>query len=1045
MPKRSSASSALPWPGVALVIETAPTAGLSGPARFGSYLLCRGERVLIRGLFQGQGLLAGDEKALERLSRRLGLEAPLTLERLLQLVYRYAFTKRLPLVGFNLPAQLARVAADWGAPALVKRRPRKPGERAKRRAKGRRVPSVYAGGISLVLWTKPGPRRLKPGQRRLRNGSLEHGSYPRVLCKLLSDATVFIEFAKPRQPSKTDARPEGGGDPNGSWPPRHLLPLERLHYALTGQQTRSLATACARFAIDCPPEESTHTSDAAAAAEQCLIRCQAAHRLYLRLLNLHKGHGLPVAADRVASSGTYAKSTLEAIGVTPPLSRYRGDLAGLGAGACAAYGGWSGVGIRSLPGSPPIPVRLVDAAAMYPGRAHKLGIWQLLTAAELNLEPVPPEVIEAWIARQRPESLTFTPDLNVVCRLAPAGDVLPQRIRPVSTWLTAVAPLTCEQPLWWPLPDLVRSYFETGTVPKLQACLRLTGTGRLPGLKPLDLPGLGRFDPNQPGADLFLFLATGRLRLEAGAGDLEETERARLATIYKLWDNSACSGIYLEVHPEEPTKRLRKGTVIGPDGPYETKAHAFEEPGRWYFPPFYSLVTGAARLVLYLAMREVEAAGGTVVYWDTDGLAILATPHGGPVTIPGRGEALALSYQQVDEICNRLERHSPYPPADGQPTLFRLDADNRPKRPTYLHTAASKRKTPYTITPEQERIPHSPSEFALGHLLPPAGYTAGDKGWIAEGWAWAALGGPEPRWIDQPALAPLQLTRHTDLARMGGRRKDGPRPWDTIIVAQADRFYGRTPDGELPRPVTASRPDLDPERADWWDFSTGQPLPPASVATGELGERALTSSRPLYLRTYRSILIAHIRAAERKSLGPDGRPCTSRTEGPLRAAPTTATGTLPIGRETNYSEETGLLRDPDYTTYADPAHDLPHHHVLAILRAHSRQPGGRTALAAELGLSASGLCRFLHTGRGRAKTVQAAQTAALSLARGSFRARHPSAAIPTDAGSLLYLAAVEVGHSPMRCNSCGAELNGRQRRWCHGCRSSGSRRRRISP
>jgi hypothetical protein len=150
-----------------------------------------------------------------------------------------------------------------------------------------------------------------------------------------------------------------------------------------------------------------------------------------------------------------------------------------------------------------VPVRLVDAADIYPVRAHRLGIWPLLTAEQLHLDPVEPAEIEQWTAGQTPETVTLTPELNVLCRLAPDGAVLPQRIRPATTWLTTVAALRCEQALWWPLPDIVHSYFETGVVPKLDACLRLTGTGRLPRLQAVELPGLSRFDPNQPGADLF--------------------------------------------------------------------------------------------------------------------------------------------------------------------------------------------------------------------------------------------------------------------------------------------------------------------------------------------------------------------------------------------------------------------------------------------------------------------------------------------------------------------------------------------------------------
>jgi hypothetical protein len=595
---------------MALIIETVATPGLAGPVPLGCYLFCRGERVLARGLFQGPEPIAGDGEAITRLSRRLGLEAPLTLEELLELMYRLVVKKRLPLVAFNLPAQLARLAADWTDTTPVPRRKRKSATRSKRGPTKPRRQSVYAGGVSLILWTLPAPQKLKKGQRRLRNGRVENKFRSRVLCKLLSDGTVFMDLATPGKPDKLDMTPEGGGKAAARWPPRRLLPLERLYVALTGQRTRSLSSACTRFATDCPADEPGDDLDPTRLAEHCLARCEATHQLYLRLVDLHDSHRLPVAPDRVASPGSYAKATLQAIGITPPLTRYRGDLAGLGAAACAAYGGWSGVGIRSRPGSPPVPVRGVDGTGMYPVCAHGTGIWPLLTAEHLHLDPVPPEQIEHWIARQTPETFTLTPDLNVLCRLAPRGAVLPHRIKPGTTWLTTVAPLTCEQSLWWASSDIVRSYFETGLVPKLDACLQLTGTGRLPGLKDVDLPGLGRFDPKQPGSDLFLFLATGRLDLAAGAGDHDAAERARLTTIYKLWDNSACSGIYLEVHPEEPTKRLRRGTVIGPDGPYETQAHSFEAPGRWYFPPFYSFVTAAARLLLYLAMREFEAAAG---------------------------------------------------------------------------------------------------------------------------------------------------------------------------------------------------------------------------------------------------------------------------------------------------------------------------------------------------------------------------------------------------------------------------------------------------
>jgi hypothetical protein len=601
---------------MALIIETAATHGRSGPARVGCYLLAHGDQVLASGFFLGPGARPEDMRALRNFGRQRALEPPLALDDLLALIFRYAYKKRLPLVAFELAAQLARLAADWGAPEHG---------------------SIYDGGISLILWTRPAPRRLRRGQRRLRNGQLEDGHRPRVLTKVLADGAAALAFAHRGQPDLVDRIPEGEAKPRKGYQfPGRFIPLERLTYGLAGTHSRTLEDACESLGIACPPAPVAIADEplTPAVLGDCLARARAAHQLYLCLLARHQSFQLPLPADKVFSPASYAKASYKAIGITQPLSRYDGDLAGLGAAACASYGGWSGVGIRNTPDSPPTPVRLLDITGEYAVCAHQLGIWRLLCAERLTLTPVAPVEIEAWIGRQRRDTFRISPKLNVLCRLRPDHDVLPHRIKPGRTWLTTVAPLTCDESLWWPLSDLVNSFFETGKVPELEACLRLEGNGTLSDLRAIDLPGLGRFDPNQPGADLFLFLAQGRLDL-ANNDTLEPEERARLATLYKLWDNSACSGIFLEVHTAEPASKPIRGTVIGPDGPYETRAPAFEEPGPWYFPPFYALVTAAGRYLLNDGMRLVRDAGSVVAYWDTDSLAILATPAGGVIPVTG--------------------------------------------------------------------------------------------------------------------------------------------------------------------------------------------------------------------------------------------------------------------------------------------------------------------------------------------------------------------------------------------------------------------------
>jgi hypothetical protein len=221
------------------------------------------------------------------------------------------------------------------------------------------------------------------------------------------------------------------------------------------------------------------------------------------------------------------------------------------------------------------------------------------------------------------------------------------------------------------------------------------------------------------------------------------------------------------------------------------------------------------------------------------------------------------------------------------------------------------------------------------------------------------------------------------------------------------------------------------------------PLPPAQTATGAPDERAIARNRPLYLRTFRSILTAHTRAPERKSLNSNGTTCTARTEGQLRPSPTIARTTVPIGRETNYTDEAGLTRDPGYTSYPDPTHDNTRDPALTILRRQAREPGGRTELAAALELSDTGLRRFLTSGRCRPKTRQRAWEVAIRCAHTYLRDQRPHQHLPTDPETLLQLAIHEGCQARPRCEGCGAELHGRQRLWCAGCRTNGWRRREL--
>ena len=131
------------------------------------------------------------------------------------------------------------------------------------------------------------------------------------------------------------------------------------------------------------------------------------------------------------------------------------------------------------------------------------------------------------------------------------------------------------------------------------------------------------------------------------------------------------SGITVQVLDDEPTAKRRPQDVWDPTtGERERqKVAVIETPGEWHFPPAAAGVTACARLLLRLTRMAVEARGGTVAYWDTDSVMVIATPDGGLTPTPGGSlrtpdgqEAVrALSYREVEQVRWKMEALSPYP------------------------------------------------------------------------------------------------------------------------------------------------------------------------------------------------------------------------------------------------------------------------------------------------------------------------------------------------------------------------------------------------
>ena len=117
--------------------------------------------------------------------------------------------------------------------------------------------------------------------------------------------------------------------------------------------------------------------------------------------------------------------------------------------------------------------------------------------------------------------------------------------------------------------------------------------------------------------------------------DLSGIERERLDKALKVLANSASYGIYAEMNRQDSSDRVLVHCHGLDEKPFSCRVSNPEIPGEFCFPPFASLITGAARLMLALLEKCVTDLGGTYAMEDTDSMAIVATERGGHVDCPG--------------------------------------------------------------------------------------------------------------------------------------------------------------------------------------------------------------------------------------------------------------------------------------------------------------------------------------------------------------------------------------------------------------------------
>ncbi len=223
----------------------------------------------------------------------------------------------------------------------------------------------------------------------------------------------------------------------------------------------------------------------------------------------------------------------------------------------------------------------------------------------------------------------------------------------------------------------------------IRRALRLTATGQLGSLRPVNLRGRTRLDPRSEA--IFKRAIEERRRVHQDE-TLGTAERDAQQKFLKTFANATSYGIHAELNRQPATKRQQALIFAGTE--FTSEVIGPEEPGRFFFMPIATLVTGAARLVLAMLEHGVTHAGGDWVFCDTDSMAIVTDyqPHHPGQPVARSVDALPLD--TVDTIVQRFEALSPYAFPG---SLLKIEDENydpatRQRRPLYAYAAISAKR-----------------------------------------------------------------------------------------------------------------------------------------------------------------------------------------------------------------------------------------------------------------------------------------------------------------------------------------------------------------
>jgi hypothetical protein len=616
------------------------------------------------------------------------------------------------------------------------------------------------------------------------------------------------------------------------------------------------------------------------------------------LLNAMKREydGFPIGLqpERAMSAASITKAFLNEMEIKQPANKFNLPDDILGKCMRAYYGGRSEIRIRHEE----VPVVVCDTTSEYPSVAVLLKLWALLIAADVRVEESTAEArqtLDSVDVKTLLEPSTWQ-KLAFFAAIKPAGDILPVRSLYGDTENTNIGlnPLTSEKSVWYAGPDLAASKLLTGNPPQITEAFKLIPQGIQERMRVTSI-GERRFDPSDSDNDFFRAIIEERKKLP---------KKHPHYLLLKIIANSLY-GIFAELNKEEYGKHRAKrlGVFSGSHVSKETTC-VVEKPGPWQFPPAAALITAGGRLMLTMLERMADERQGTYLLTDTDSMLFVASRKGGLVACPGGPHKTvdgipavrAMTWNQVEEICDQLNSLNPYE-RNTVDQILKIEDCNKDRRghqhQLYGLAISAKRYSVYTRRKSRREI-IKPSEHGLGMVYVPderKRYKPVDcedqetdyPRWIVEAWEHLlddhfrgtkdpenALVGRELWFGTLPAVMRIRVTTPNVLKALRQRDPGAAKPYNfalSPILTQARQNctlvapFSKNPEDWLTRDYT-------------------------EIHTGDLVHlNHEYCGKKLLPQTLSGVLWRHYLHPEEKSLGPGGERCDGWTRGLLRRRP----------------------------------------------------------------------------------------------------------------------------------------------------------------